>query len=83
MNLTVAKNFTHDQTTKEVGFSNSLNSAKMENNYSRPSSPTYNREEMQRINQAKREYLEQYNFQYCINASKYALLLKIGQGTFG
>lgn len=55
----------------------------MDNDCSRPLSPTYNREEIQRKNRAKEEYLEQYNFQYCVDANKYAILLKIGQGSFG
>nr|XP_018915108.1 PREDICTED: probable cyclin-dependent kinase 9 [Bemisia tabaci] len=31
----------------------------------------------------KQKYIEDYNFQYCDEASKYEKIAKIGQGTFG
>lgn len=83
MNSTSVENSDHNKLTKEVGFSNCFIPTLLDNDCSQPLSPMYTPEEMQQINRAKEEYLEQYNFQYCVDANKYAILLKIGQGSFG
>lgn len=60
-----------------------LSFASFNQDLSPPTSPPPTLKEMREMNKKKDKYLEQYNFSYCEKASKYSLIAKIGQGTFG
>jgi hypothetical protein len=64
-------------------YQEALQLSDLEDDLTEDDEPSTAMEKMRKLRKAKDEYLANYNYPFCPDLSRYNLISKIGEGTFG